>query len=110
MLLGVVVGIVLVAGLIITALGTIAANWVLWGTASEQFQRWRTMPGDARRRGAIRGAVLIGCLVALMAVLIAAPFGPDHTVEYLFGGFAVLLFVYLNGYVIWLVRRNARKR
>jgi hypothetical protein len=107
---GVVVAIVVLVGLTIMGFGAFATSRVFLRLGLEQFRHGRTMPRDARRRGAVRVAALMTFVVAAMTILIVAPFGQAHTFALVFGGFAVLLFAYLNCYVIWLVRQNGRKK
>lgn len=97
-------------GLVISGLGVVAFYYALWrGLLRPLRAEWRLAPRDARRRGVIVGSSIAVFGVVFTAVLIIAPFGP-RTVLYVLGGYGVLLFLWLNGYVASLVWQSRRRK
>jgi hypothetical protein len=78
----------------------------LWQPLAEE---WRKANAKTRRSMITGGVIQILILAVFSTLLITSPFGPN-SFGYVIGGTGVLLFAWLNLFVLHLARRNVRGR
>lgn len=99
---------VVLFGLVITGLGVVAFYYGLWKGMGQQLKGiWSNASSGTRRELVKLWGFIAVCFIILVTLLVVSPFGVDTPI-FVFGGVGGCVFLWLNGYVIWLVRQNRR--
>jgi hypothetical protein len=101
----------ILVGLVINALGVVAFYYGLWKGMPQQIKGIWTNASRDTRRDLVKVWMFMAVLAVVLAtLLIVSPFGARDTPIFVFGGAGVCLFLWLNGYVISLIRQNRRTK